>query len=286
MPRASCRSSVIESFASRCAWSRSSRVAAGVAVEARPGHAEGHRERHEPGLDAVVQVALDAESFGGRGVDRTLPGVGEGVDAVLQRRGPAGAEEQRCERPVETAGAPHVEHGHHEEHHARRDTTGRATGEQSRQGTGSSRRHDERSERHEREEPPPEDGGHQVVRQRPPGHRVGEVDERLHHGTPEPGRAGRPADRPWDLDVAEGRGAAALELGGPPGRQGRGHQQEHPDPGGGDAADRGGEERDEEDGPDEAEERVEEEVHGGAPEGDRFLHGFTVGADASTARRW
>ena len=40
-----------------------------VAVEQLVGHAEAHRQRDQPGLGAVVQVALDAAQLGGRVVD-------------------------------------------------------------------------------------------------------------------------------------------------------------------------------------------------------------------------
>ena len=59
--------------------------ALGVAVEALLGHAEVHRQRHEPRLGAVVQVALDPLQLGGRGVDRAGARLGQPLDAGGQR---------------------------------------------------------------------------------------------------------------------------------------------------------------------------------------------------------
>ena len=58
MPWASSRSSRSASVSEARAWS-SSGFAAGVALEPRVGEPERHRDRHEPLLRAVVQVALD-----------------------------------------------------------------------------------------------------------------------------------------------------------------------------------------------------------------------------------
>ena len=58
--------------------------ALGVAVEALLGHAEVERERDEPRLRAVVQVALDALQLGGGGVDRAGARLGQDLDALLE----------------------------------------------------------------------------------------------------------------------------------------------------------------------------------------------------------
>ncbi len=51
--------------------------ALGIALEALLGHAEVERERDQPRLRAVVQVALDALQLGGRGVDHAGAGGGQ-----------------------------------------------------------------------------------------------------------------------------------------------------------------------------------------------------------------
>ena len=57
-----------------------------VGVELGLREADRHRQRHQPRLHAVVQVAFDAVPFGLRRGHRPLPGVGKRVDLVFQRR--------------------------------------------------------------------------------------------------------------------------------------------------------------------------------------------------------
>ena len=83
MPRTTVRRS-----ASADVVTRAPRAAAlrrlGVAGEHLLGHAEVHAERHEPGLGAVVQVALDAAQLGGRVVDRLCPRLRHLCDPALE----------------------------------------------------------------------------------------------------------------------------------------------------------------------------------------------------------
>ena len=55
----------------------SRRACSGSSVERRVGHAEVHRQRDQPGLGAVVQVALEPAQLGGGVVDRLGPGLGQ-----------------------------------------------------------------------------------------------------------------------------------------------------------------------------------------------------------------
>ena len=52
------------------------------------GHAQPHGQRHQLGLGAVVQVALDAAQRGRRGVDRLGPGLLERAHPGGRRVGP------------------------------------------------------------------------------------------------------------------------------------------------------------------------------------------------------
>ena len=60
----------------------------GVALHGVEGHAERHPRRHEAGLGAVVEVALDAAQLGGLDVDGVGAGAGQRVDAGLQHAHP------------------------------------------------------------------------------------------------------------------------------------------------------------------------------------------------------
>ena len=67
MPRISSRNSTSACFASPCASSTSR---AGGAGPRSAGEAERHRQRDQPLLGAVVQVALDPAALGVGGVDQ------------------------------------------------------------------------------------------------------------------------------------------------------------------------------------------------------------------------
>ena len=76
----------------------------GIVLELLLGHAEPHGERHQLGLGAVVQVALDPAQRGGRGVDRLRPGLFEGAHPRRHGIGPEQAADQHA---VDVDEAPH-----------------------------------------------------------------------------------------------------------------------------------------------------------------------------------
>ncbi len=83
----------------------------GLVGEPLLGAAEVHAQRDEPGLRAVVQVALDAPQLGGLDVERPLPRAGQHVDALdevalLDPRQAVAVEKERAEGQRR----PHAEH--------------------------------------------------------------------------------------------------------------------------------------------------------------------------------
>ena len=78
--------------------------AVGVALEALLGHPEVQRERDEPRLRAVVQVALDALELGRGGVDGARAGLGQDLDALGELLG-VGPEQEPRERARAGGGA-------------------------------------------------------------------------------------------------------------------------------------------------------------------------------------
>ena len=84
MPRERSRSSAIAFLASLWAPVISSCAPSGSVADLLLGHAEVHRQRHQPRLGAVVEVALDPLQLRGLGVDRAGAGALE-----LDRRGGA-----------------------------------------------------------------------------------------------------------------------------------------------------------------------------------------------------
>ena len=66
-----------------------------------PGHAQVDRQRHQPLLGAVVQVALQAAPLGVGGVDHPGPGLREPLDAVLQLLSAAGAQQRPRDEGVQ-----------------------------------------------------------------------------------------------------------------------------------------------------------------------------------------
>ena len=153
----------------------------GVALEEVVGEAEGHPGRHQAGLGAVVQVALDPPQLGGAVVDRVGARGGQVDDPLLQLLGVAAREEG----PVEAGAQAH-------------DVRCAVPPE----GAG-----DEQQQHHDGQQREREADGHrhQHPQQVTPGHRVdgpgaqsshggqsvrGEVAGR--HGVPERGRGHRP----------------------------------------------------------------------------------------------
>ena len=64
-----------------------------VGVELRLGHAQAHRHRDQPGLGAVVQVALEPAQLGGGVVHGLGAAAGQRLDPLLERLGAAVGEE-------------------------------------------------------------------------------------------------------------------------------------------------------------------------------------------------
>ncbi len=60
-------------------------AASGIGVEQRVRHPEAHRQRDEPGLGAVVEVALEAAELGRRVVQGVRAGLGQHGDPLLER---------------------------------------------------------------------------------------------------------------------------------------------------------------------------------------------------------
>ena len=99
-----------------------------LAVERRVGHAEAHRQRDQPRLRPVVQVALEAAQLGRRVVDQVGPGLGQHLHPLLERLGAAVAEEppvehrprlhqrRRHEPPDEAGHDPEQQHDHDQRH--------------------------------------------------------------------------------------------------------------------------------------------------------------------------
>ena len=79
--------------------------ALGIALEALLGHAEVQRQRDEPRLRAVVQVALDALQLGRGGVDGAGARLGQDLDALLELA-VAGAEHDLRESAPLAAAVP------------------------------------------------------------------------------------------------------------------------------------------------------------------------------------
>ncbi len=90
IPRARLRSSARACFESSCACSTSARARVRIGVELRAGAAEVDRERRQPLLGAVVEIALDPPPLGDRGVD----GLGALPRQLLDPLGRAAAEER------------------------------------------------------------------------------------------------------------------------------------------------------------------------------------------------
>ena len=113
-----------------------------VGLEQRVGHAEGHRQGDQPGLGAVVQVALDPAQLGGRVVQGLGAGLGEHLDALLEHLGVPVAEEPPVHRgprphdrldPEPPEGAGHDEHEQQHGEQGEREAEG-AGGERARPG--------------------------------------------------------------------------------------------------------------------------------------------------------
>ena len=84
MPRARSRSSAIACARLARGRARTSAAASGRSVEPLLGAAELHAQRDEPGLRAVVQVALDPAQLGRLHVERAAPGARQLVDPRRQ----------------------------------------------------------------------------------------------------------------------------------------------------------------------------------------------------------
>ena len=87
-----------------------------VRREPRLGHAERERQRHEPLLGAVVQVALDPAALGVAGGDDAGARVAQAVDPLVQLHGARAehhAGEQRPEPGEPVAQMQHEEHRGH-----------------------------------------------------------------------------------------------------------------------------------------------------------------------------
>ena len=87
IPRTTLRSSTSALLASSCASAISFLAVGQIGVELGLRQADRHGQRHQPRLHAVVQIALDAVSFGLRRGHRALTGIGERTDLVLQCSG-------------------------------------------------------------------------------------------------------------------------------------------------------------------------------------------------------
>ena len=92
MPRARSRSSAIAAVASSRAWRTSARRL-GPVLQPVLGPAELHAQRDQPGLRAVVQVALDAAQLRGLHVERAAPRSGQLVDPGAPARAARGRAE-------------------------------------------------------------------------------------------------------------------------------------------------------------------------------------------------
>ena len=101
MPRARSRSSFSASWASSPAWRTSSAAPGSPASDALLGHAQVQRERHEPLLRAVVQVALDPPPLGVRRGDDARARVLELVHLGGERGVGVRAEQLAGEPPVQ-----------------------------------------------------------------------------------------------------------------------------------------------------------------------------------------
>ena len=75
----------------------------GVGLELLLGHAQAHRHGDQPGLGAVVQVALEPAQLGRGVVHRLGPAAGQHLDPLLEHLGAAGGEQQ----PVDLRAQPH-----------------------------------------------------------------------------------------------------------------------------------------------------------------------------------
>jgi hypothetical protein len=85
-----------------------------VGVEFGLREADRHRQRDQSGLDAVVQVALDAMPLGLGGRHRALPRLTQGADLVLQGGGGRRRQQPPVDRAVDGGGEHQDGHGGHE----------------------------------------------------------------------------------------------------------------------------------------------------------------------------
>ena len=113
MPRERSRSSAIAFLASLWAPVISSCAPSGSVAELLLGHAEVHRQRHQPRLGAVVEVALDPLQLRGLGVDRAGAGALELHQAAALARGEHAAG-QRADAVAERARQRRRDHEQHE----------------------------------------------------------------------------------------------------------------------------------------------------------------------------
>ena len=155
----------------------------GLALDAQLRPAELHRERDEPRLGTVVQVALDAPQFGRLRVDRLAAGVGERLDPCPQRAAPV-----RDEHPVVQ----------------REQRVGAAGGRQAEQRP---RRPERLDARQQPRQQPREDQDHRAdADERPhachPPHRPGRMAPRPARGPVEHQRHAEPEPRPRGPEVS------------------------------------------------------------------------------------
>ena len=87
MPRTTERSSPSAAVLVDRASAISRWAASGSLVHQALGHAEAHRQRDQPGLGAVVQVALDPAQLGGGVVDGVGAGLGQLLHPLLEDLG-------------------------------------------------------------------------------------------------------------------------------------------------------------------------------------------------------
>ena len=99
-----------------------------VVLELRLGHPQAHRHGHQPGLGAVVQVALEPAQLGGGVVDGGGAAAGQHLDAPLEPLGAAGAQQHavdagahRHERVRAVPPEPRGQHAEQQHHHEQRE---------------------------------------------------------------------------------------------------------------------------------------------------------------------
>ena len=91
-----------------------------VTLEPRPGDAEFERQRHEPGLQPVVQVPFDPPPLRFRGLDGVRPRLTQVLDFGGKLPGTARSEQRAGERHVERGPEPDHRRPHEDEDNADR----------------------------------------------------------------------------------------------------------------------------------------------------------------------